>query len=81
MGYLLIKQLEPTKLLLKENNYSYKLLYKTPYVTLTKVLFKITNYSITTINKDYLISIYKQKELSNIQLIDQFLKYSIQSKL
>tara|TARA_B100001093_G_C26244973_1_gene766015 strand:+ start:170 stop:562 length:393 start_codon:yes stop_codon:yes gene_type:complete len=80
MGYLLIKQLHPAKLQLKENSYSYKLLYKTPYLTLNKILFTISDYTIRNVNKDYLITIQTEKELSNIQLIDQFLKYKIQSK-
>ena len=80
MGYLLIKRLHTGDLQLKETNYSYKLLYKKPYLILNKILIQINDYTVTTINNDYLITINNNSELCDIKMIDKFIQNKIKSK-
>tara|TARA_B100001057_G_scaffold475990_1_gene543398 strand:- start:382 stop:768 length:387 start_codon:yes stop_codon:yes gene_type:complete len=79
MGYLLIKHLHTDDLQLKETNYSYKLLYKKPYLILNKILIQINNYTVNTINKTYLININTSDGLQEIKLIDKFIQNKINS--
>ena len=80
MGYLLIKDLDVTNLLLYETIYSHKLLYKTPYVKLNKIGINLENVSIKDSHYEYIVTINDKTSLQRLQSIDNFIQGRIQSK-
>ena len=80
MGYLLIKDLDVTNLLLYETIYSHKLLYKTPYVKLNKIGIHLEDVSIKDDHYEYIVTINDKTSLQKLLSIDNFIQSKLHSK-
>ena len=73
MGFTIVKNIDQKNIKIIESYYTYTILYKLPYITLSGIAFQLTDITIENVNNHYKINLSHEGEIQFLNMLDKTL--------